>query len=286
MLSRGATWIGLLLLALVLAVQVALGDDENVPWRSLWWDTLQIMSPRERAEPADSPVVIVAIDEATMQAIGTWPWLRYKLAAVVARIAELQASVIAFDLILSKPDPRSPVNLAREFREYGWTGAAEELERLGDTDALFAEILREGSRNDEGQMVVRAVPVVLPVAGVPSFSDEIRDPGCNFPHTGVDVSEGWIGLERGFNAAVSPLPSFIAPGPGLQEAALSAINFSTSSGFVIRRVQAVKRICDTHLLLTGPEALRVSRHQLRSLSVSRMTSALPGRIIWRDSKQK
>ena len=63
---RTSRFVGLSLLALVLGAQVLLGDDENVPWRHDWWDTLHTMSPRDRGNAAESPVVIVAIDEETM----------------------------------------------------------------------------------------------------------------------------------------------------------------------------------------------------------------------------
>ena len=266
---RSTGWVGLALLALVLSVQILLGDDENVRWRAFWWDAVHAMSPRDRGDAADSPVVIVGIDAATMHTNGPWPWSRDKLAAVVSRIAELGASVISFDILLTTPDPQSPVNMAEDYRRAGWTGAAEELELLGDTDVFLATILRDGLRDENGQMLVRAIPSVLPVVGVPEYTDAVRGQGCNFPSTsvkvGMDTGESGLSLTHGFSAADAPLPMLTLRKPRMQEAALSANQFNVSFDFVVRRVPAVQRICGKHLLLTGAEAMRVASGQYFSI---------------------
>ena len=256
--------VGLMLMAFVLAVQVMLGDDENVPWRHDWWDRMHQWSPRDRGEPKDSPVVIVAIDSETMLTNGAWPWPRDKLAGLVNQIAGLGASVIAFDIILSNPDPQSPMAMAQDYRAQGLEDLAYALESVGDTDAFFAQILRDGYRDLNGQMLVRASPVVLPITGIPQYTDEVAGQGCDFPKPAVDLPTEGLGLQRGFEAAEPPVRLFIQPQPGLQEAALAAINFNASSEFTVRRVKAVQRMCDEHLLLLGAEALRIGREQYRS----------------------
>lgn len=261
---RPSRFVGLLLMAFVLLVQAVLGDDENVPWRHDWWDTLHRIAPRDRGDPAESPVVIVAIDSETMLTNGAWPWPRDKLAELVNQISALGAGVIAFDIILSNPDPQSPVAMAEEYRAYGRVEAAEALEAVGDTDAFFTSIVRDGFRDQSGQMLVRAAPIVLPITGIPDYTDEVAGQGCDFPKPAVDVPPGGLGLARGFNAAEPPLPALIERQIGLQEAALAAINFNASSDFVVRRVKAIQRMCGDHFLLLGPEALRIAEQQFRS----------------------
>ncbi|MFK7944906.1 MAG: CHASE2 domain-containing protein, partial [Paracoccaceae bacterium] len=265
---RTSRLVGLTLLTVILTVQILQGDDENVPWRHDWWDRLHKMAPRDRGDPADSPVVIVAIDSETMLTNGAWPWPRDKLAELVSQIAALEASVIAFDIILSNPDPQSPVNMAKDYRAYGRLEAAEALERVGDTDAFFAQILRDGYRDDRGNIVVRAAPVVLPITGIPDYTDEVKGQGCDFPRPAVDVPKEGLGLQKGFNAAEPALLDFIQPRPGLQEAAMAAINFNASDDFVVRRVKAVQRMCGAHFLLLGAEALRIGSGQFRSTVTS------------------
>ena len=59
------------------------------------------------ARPANERVAIVAIDEASLTAMGRWPWSRTVLAQLVRRLDEAGAAVIAFDVLLSEPE-RSP----------------------------------------------------------------------------------------------------------------------------------------------------------------------------------
>ena len=188
---RPSRIVGLLLMTLVLTVQVLLGDDENVPWRHDWWDQLHSWAPRDRGAPQESPVVIVAIDSETMLTNGAWPWPRDKLAELVNRIAALDAAVIAFDIILSNPDPQSPLAMAEEYRAYGRHEAAAALEAVGDTDAFFASILRDGFRDQDGQMLVRAAAGLgsayhrtarVRISGVGSGGRPRRSAGVRFSH--------------------------------------------------------------------------------------------------------
>ena len=261
---RTSRMVGLTLLALVLAVQVGFGDDENVPWRHDWWDRLHKLAPRDRGDPAASPVVTVAIDEATMLENGPWPWPRDKLAELVHKIAQKGASVIAFDIILSNPDPQSPMNIAKDYREDGRLEAAEALERVGDTDEFFAQVLRAGLWDPLTRQMVPAVPVVLPVTGVPDYTEQVAGQGCNFQRPAVSVPKGGLGLDKGFNALDPPLEKFITFRPGFHEAGLAAINFNASDDFVVRRVKAVQRLCNAHFLLLGAEALRIAGAQFLS----------------------
>ncbi len=83
------------------------------------------------SRPPPPEVVIVAIDDASIDAIGRWPWPRAVHSTVLERLAQAQPRAIGLDLILSEPDP-DPAQ-----------------------DRLLAQMLR------------RAAPVVLPVAWQP-----------------------------------------------------------------------------------------------------------------------
>jgi adenylate cyclase len=54
--------------------------------------------------PPDA-VAIAAIDEKSLQKLGRWPWRRQLLARLVDRLGNAEAAVIAFDVLLSEPDP-------------------------------------------------------------------------------------------------------------------------------------------------------------------------------------
>src|SRR5436305_1275346 len=83
------------------------------------FDTWQRIEPRTFER--DGPVRIIAIDEASLEELGQWPWPRVRLAEATRRLADLGASGIAFDVIFNEPDRTSAesiVNsLAGELRE-------------------------------------------------------------------------------------------------------------------------------------------------------------------------
>lgn len=55
--------------------------------------------------PATADVVIVAIDEASVAAIGRWPWRRAVHTTLLQRLAEVRPRAILLDLVLSEADP-------------------------------------------------------------------------------------------------------------------------------------------------------------------------------------
>lgn len=59
-----------------------------------------------KTAPAD--IVIVAIDEASLESIGRWPWSRIVHADLVNKLKQEQARVIGLDLIFSEPDLNNP----------------------------------------------------------------------------------------------------------------------------------------------------------------------------------
>ncbi len=61
-----------------------------------------------QGHPARQDIVIVGIDDASITALGRWPWRRAVMAALVDRIAAGGPRVIGVDVIFSEPDLRYP----------------------------------------------------------------------------------------------------------------------------------------------------------------------------------
>ncbi|MBI3715325.1 MAG: CHASE2 domain-containing protein [Betaproteobacteria bacterium] len=71
------------------------------------------------ARPADRDIVIVGADEASLRALGRWPWRRAIHATLLDRLTEAGARAVIFDIILTEPDNRDPggdAALARSLR--------------------------------------------------------------------------------------------------------------------------------------------------------------------------
>ncbi|NQV98608.1 MAG: CHASE2 domain-containing protein [Rhodospirillales bacterium] len=67
-----------------------------------YFDQLQVLKPRIRLSPEASPVVVVNIDEESMDAHGKWPWDRRQWAKVVKNLYEAGAAAIVFDIVFAE----------------------------------------------------------------------------------------------------------------------------------------------------------------------------------------
>ncbi len=200
---------------LVLAAATALDPWPGNPLRVAWFDTCQQLAPREVSA---HPVVVVAIDEASLERYGQWPWPRNLIADLVGRILDQQPAALGIDLLFPEPDRLSPAR---------WAGTRPDLDadtrarlsRLEDNDLRLARRLEGG-------------PVVLAVAG----SDEGTAGAGRFPPVrevgGLDRSalSTWSGAVRSL-----PLLDDAARGHGV-------ISFRPGADGVVRHLPLVVRI--------------------------------------------
>ena len=230
----------------MLGVTLSSTADDEVWWRNAWWDAQHKLLPRDRGDPAQSPAVVVAIDNASMGEILPWPWPRNYLAFLIEQIGARGASAIALDILLLNPDAQSPVQMAELYRARGLETLAQELEALGDTDTILGDTLA-------------ATPSVLPVLGHREnpFTDNATV--CDWQGPLVTVNPPELALDTGLPEAEVPMSQFRQAAQGL-----AAINFQASDDFIVRRVPAVQRICDKPFLLLGAEAIRVARQEFFS----------------------
>ena len=89
------------MLLAALVVLVALEAPPIAAAREVLFDAYQKLMPRKRDS---APVVVVAIDEAALDARGQWPWPRSVLADLVRAIGQAGPAVIGIDLLLVEPD--------------------------------------------------------------------------------------------------------------------------------------------------------------------------------------
>jgi adenylate cyclase len=169
-----------MLVAFVLAQVLA-------PWwferaRLALFDLYQTTQPRlEHA----SPVVIVAIDEASLKSTGQWPWPRQVTAKLVEKILEGRPAALGLDMIMPEADRTSP---------------EEWLKDAGDMPGVLRAAVRALPKHDD--VLARALaqgPVMIGVGGL-RLAQAQADNGPFAPFRLVDPK----------GATVSPptLPSF------------------------------------------------------------------------------
>ncbi len=215
-------WLALLFgLAVILCLTLFRAADPYalVVAREATFDTFQQWRPREA--PADLPIRIIDIDEASLAELGQWPWPRSTMATMARRLTEMGAAAIAFDLLFSEPDRLSPAAV---------TGAG------ADYDADFAQALAAG-------------PNVLSVAQSRRAPDTSLAPKSGLAMTGTDPLASLPEL----GGAAQPLPILAEAAPGLGVASLDQ-----DGAGVARRLPMLWRNGDTVLPTLSAESLRLA----------------------------
>ncbi len=187
--------------------------------RETTFDTFQQIRPRPA--PADLPVRIVDIDEASLAAVGQWPWSRQDMARIASRLAELGAAAVVFDILFPEPDRLSPSNIV---------GGGE------DYDALFAQALAAG-------------PNVLVMSRVGTGS-AAPGPKAGFAMTGTDPLASLPRLD----GVAAPMPMLAAAATGLGVASLDR-----EGAGVARRLPLLWSNGTAPLPTLAVEALRVAQ---------------------------
>lgn len=126
------------LLVVILVSHVIFGGEVSQPMGNLVFDTYQRLFPRRVDR---FPVVIVDIDEASISALGRWPWPRTRLASLTDATHRLGALSIGYDIIMPEPDQLSP-EVVLAHRQGISTAIRQELAQLPSNDDILMQTLR------------------------------------------------------------------------------------------------------------------------------------------------
>ena len=104
---------------------------------------MQLHLPEE-VQAAAAPIVIIDIDETSLQHEGRWPWSRAKIADLVEKLNDAGAAVIGFDILFGEAE-RNPAEevLAGLNQQSGLYQQLSQLQINYDRDQLFANQLAE-----------------------------------------------------------------------------------------------------------------------------------------------
>jgi adenylate cyclase len=167
-----AVYAGLLCMVL-LFVAASVGGPVFDRLSLLIFDEYQRLKPRE---PAGAPILVVDIDEASLEQYGQWPWPRSQLAVLVDRLGQLGAAAIGFDMAFSEPDRTSLGGTLADLRNAGaeinFPNGVPEL----DNDRVFARVLE---RN----------PTVTGMALTSEIISQLPPPKAGFAYAGRDPQE-------------------------------------------------------------------------------------------------
>lgn len=213
---------GLLTVALLLtAIQIT---PQSSHWLNrldfLWYDwRLQTHLQWFPADVQNPNIVIVDIDEASLQQVGRWPWSRSTIAQLVQQLAAADVAIIGFDWVLSEPE-RHPLDDIQRRLQLLDTPLSDRYHDL-HADGLLAQ----------------ALPSSDVVMGF-------------FLHEQANVQVGqlppavaWLAEDEADQHVMLHLPGYVANLPVLQAVASGAgfVSTMTDADGVVRRTPLVVR---------------------------------------------
>jgi serine phosphatase RsbU (regulator of sigma subunit)/CHASE2 domain-containing sensor protein len=226
----GGSWLAPLALVVVIVLHLLGLLPFQDTLRTLSFDLYQRLVPRERVS---APVVIVDIDEASLEKLGQWPWPRNLTARMLERIWRAEPAAVALDILMPEVDRTSACQITQYVPAVDPT-LLRQVCALPSNDALLAASLRQGKAvlgvagiDGESRGTPRAAPVRV-------IGDDPRD------------------SMRHFDAALTNLPE-------LEDAAAGHAILSTDIQHgAVRRVPMVANVAGTILPSLSLETLRVA----------------------------
>lgn len=222
---------GFLLLAAFIALRI--WDPAQLEnFRLRGFDFYQVLKPREAKL---RPVVIVDIDDASLQAFGQWPWPRTLVATLVEKLQAAGSIAIGFDIIMSEPDRMSPALVADSLPQIDTETRAKMRELPSNDDILAKTIAR--SKVVLGQSATNEVTPDTPGA-----------PKTGFGIIGPDAAP-FLFARQGLLRNM-PVLEMAAAGRGI-------VTIQSERDNIIRRVPLVMKAGDLIVPALSLEMLRV-----------------------------
>ena len=105
--------------------------------------------------PTSNQVVLVTIDEKSLDELGRWPWPRVRMAQVLDALVKAEVKVVGFDIVWAEPDENSQLKVLTEIKQKltELKVANPNLERYiaealqeADSDRILADSLARSQR--------------------------------------------------------------------------------------------------------------------------------------------
>jgi adenylate cyclase len=209
--------------------------------RNLVFDQYQRFAPREWSP--DLPVRVIDIDDASLKAIGQWPWPRKRVAELAAKLHALGAAAIVFDILFAEED-----RLTAE-------AMLAQLPDIPERTALGKALADKG--------LIEADPLTETLAKTPSvlafvLTNEGASHGLPLKTGFASVGDDPIPFLVRFHSAIPPLPSLAEKAAGL-----GSINWVPDHDLIVRKAPLLFSLetREGPILVPslGAEALRVAQ---------------------------
>jgi len=155
--SAQQRWLLAITAAAVVVLLVLLGVTRRAD--VAWYDAISASA----AQQPDPRVVVIAIDDASVAALGRWPWSRRVHAQMIDRLRQAGVRGVALDVLLSEPmlyDPEGDALLARALARSG---------------KVVLPVRAETAQSDDGSVELMPIPEFAAAAAALGHVDAPRD---------------------------------------------------------------------------------------------------------------
>lgn len=207
-------------------------------------------------KPSDIPIII-DIDEKSIQHYGQWPWSRYRVAQLLAKLYEGGVSAVGVDILMSEPDRTSPAIMLDQIKKDFNVDIKRTVfpNDLLDNDRMLANVLSQVPvvmsafvSNSSYDIPMSSLPALrlseIRAPGAPPLAEFVpRGGGLTMPLdvlTRVSRGIGFMNAEGDVDGLFRRLPLFmvydgkIVPGLALATLSLAAGGGEKMSQFVVR----------------------------------------------------
>jgi len=116
---------------------------------------------------SDAPIVLLTVDDSSVEHIGRWPWSREKIAKIVTEMLRHGSRVIGFDIVFSEPQ----VNPLAKFIDATQIENNQELRTILDPDTALTNSVSQSP----DQIVLGVFPEEGEATGSAPFQDYCRN---------------------------------------------------------------------------------------------------------------
>lgn len=144
--QRTSITLGILITLLVLALQMfGQGTATLQRINGLIYD-IRLKSAIQPRPEVLTTILIVDLDERSMQTEGRWPWSRFKIGKLIEKMADDNAAIIALDIMFSEPEPNpveSVVKLLKQNEvDESLLETVSQYTEQADADIAFSESIQ------------------------------------------------------------------------------------------------------------------------------------------------
>lgn len=221
-----ANWLVASLITLLLALAVLL---QWYPLQLLEYKSYDLRA-KLRAKKPSAPIVVVAIDDASIERLGRWPWPRGYMAELMAQIASYEPALIGTNILYTEADKNSGLEELKALRET--------VAKLGGSPAVLEAIGQSEKRLDNDALLAAALAstqkVILPLFF--SLGDQAGNPDPNLAEYLKKASKEQAapGLLQQASEVAAPIPLFAD-----KARSLGHINILPDSDGTVRRESLV-----------------------------------------------